>query len=44
VCCVSYDKDEGRPLGEGFQENSPNHFYDASAVTRMCEAIEEKAV
>ena len=18
VCCVSYDKDEGRPLGEGF--------------------------
>jgi hypothetical protein len=27
-----------------FRKNSSNHFYDASKATKMCEAIEEKAI
>jgi hypothetical protein len=44
VCCVSYDKDGGRSSDEGFQENSSNHFYDASEATKVCGAMEEKAI
>ena len=44
VCCVSCFKDGGRSSGEVFQEGSPNHSYDASEVTKVCEAIGEKAV
>ncbi len=32
-----------RPSGKGFQEHLPNHFYDMPEVTRVYEAIGEKA-
>jgi len=44
VCCESCYKDGGRSSGEVFQEGSPNHSYDAPEVTRVYEAIREKAV
>ena len=44
LCCVSCYKDGGRSSGVVFQEGSPNHSYDALEVTKVCEAIGEKAV
>ncbi|KKM86792.1 hypothetical protein LCGC14_1275400, partial [marine sediment metagenome] len=34
---------QGLGLSEGFLENSSNHIY-AFKVTKICEAIEEKAI